>query len=229
MPNDLMIYELFGLQDLVDDGTLVPLGGQVYRFTRDHLHKPIVKPSPTAKPNWIVHLGDIWSASAGAVIHFLGPTGPSPTVQRPFQQSFTFQFDFSGAYEAYAGGVRQASVAPVKKIVDAGPDQTGFEGFQVQLQAKLHHEHGLQRLPFNWVQIEGPVVTLSDRRSLTPTFIAPAVGGLTTLTFRIIATDGCTTYSDDVSILVDGSTSWDSFGAGEWDTLDAEGWDTMSP
>ena len=204
MPNDLLIYELSGLQDLVDDGTLVPLGGNTYQFTRDHLHDPLIHPNPTLRPNWVVRLGDTWKASAGVVIHFLGPSGPAPTVQRPGQQGFTFQFDISGAYEAYAGSVRfTGDSAPVTPVVNAGPNQTVVQGAPVTLVAVLKHKHGLQRLPFNWIQTEGPVVTLSDARSLEPTFTAPAVGGLTKLTFKIIATDGAETFSDDVSVFVD--------------------------
>jgi hypothetical protein len=228
--NDLLIYELFGLADLVEDGTLEPLGGNVYRFTRDYVHDPFFKPSPLAKPNWKIRLGPTWTASAGVVIRLLDLSGPAPHVPKPHQQSFTFQFDLESAYSGYFGGVRPTgNKGPVDPVLDAGSDQTTVEGTKVTLVAKLRNKFKLQRMPFNWVQIAGPVVTLSDRRSLTPTFVAPEVGGLATLTFRIIATDGCETFSDDVNVFVQGQAFWDTFTGEDWDTMDGTGWDIFGP
>lgn len=226
MPNDLLIYELFGLDDLVADGTLEPLGGLVYRFTREYTQDSFFKPAPLAKPTWKIPLGHTWTASAGSVIRFLDMSSPAPTVQRPHQQSFTFQFDLDSAYSGYFGGVRPlGNTGPVTKTVDAGVDQFVVEGEQVTLVAKLKNKFNLQRMPFNWIQTAGPVVTLSDRRALKPTFEAPSVGSLTQLTFRIIATDGCETFSDEVSVFVEGTAAWEDFTGDGWDTLDGPGWD----
>lgn len=203
MPNDLLVYEIFDLPGLVQRGILRPLGGNRYQFTREHVHQPSLYPDPTRRPNWKLSLSDIWTASAGAVIGLLDMGEPAPTVQRPGQQGYTFQFEISTAYEGYAGPVQYIpDQAPVTPVVDAGPDQNVQARARVTLVGKLNPLIKDQRMPFNWIQLEGPVVTLSDIRSLEPTFDAPNVSVPTQLAFQLVATDGGNTYSDNVILTV---------------------------
>lgn len=203
MPNDLLIYELFNLPHLVAQGILAPLGGQRYQFTSAYLHNPIIYPKPSVRPSWKIELSGKWAASAGAIIHLLDRSGPAPTVQIPGQQSYAFQFEISSAYEGYAGPVRYLpDDAPVTPIVEAGPNQQVQSGAVVQLEGKLNPTIADQRMPFYWIQTSGPVVTLSDKRSLRPSFRAPVVSVVTVLAFRLLATDGGQDYGDSVTITV---------------------------
>ncbi len=73
---------------------------------------------------------------------------------------------------------------------DAGPDQIVDEGQHVLLNGSnsTDPDDGIEF--YQWVQIEGPIVILSDSDSQQPAFTAPDVGSEgTTLTFELTVTD----------------------------------------
>src|SRR5262245_56959468 len=85
---------------------------------------------------------------------------------------------------------------------DAGPDQRVPERSLVTLDGS-HSTPDNQNhtLTFQWVQTEGPTVSLSNAASPTPTFSAPDVdsnGGA--VRFRLIVTEGVETESNQVQI-----------------------------
>ena len=84
--------------------------------------------------------------------------------------------------------------------MDTGPDIVAQSGAKVTLVVALNNPK-FQRMPFNWLQTAGPVVTLSDVRSLEPTFTAPVVSVQTTLTFVFVAQGG-EKFSDTVNVIV---------------------------
>jgi hypothetical protein len=82
----------------------------------------------------------------------------------------------------------------------AGPDQTVGAGEVVSLQGSTP---GQSPLAVEWMQIEGPAVTLQAGNTFTPSFTAPAVNqGTVLLEFRLTATFNNATISDDVLIEV---------------------------
>jgi hypothetical protein len=229
MPNDLLIFEVYDLQGLVNSGVLRPLGGQRYQFTRDHLHQPFLYPKPHLKPDWRVPLGDVWKANAGNVIQLLGPSGPAPTVQYAHQQGHTFQFELGTAYQNYYGSaVFTGDNAPVQAVVDAGPDRIVESGSWAQLVGNLTPPTRHQIMPFFWVQTAGPVVALNDTRVLDPQFLLPSVDVTTELTFMLVAQAG-QQYTDSVTLTILPTASWDLLTGDGWDTLSGEEWDIMEP
>jgi REJ domain len=87
---------------------------------------------------------------------------------------------------------------------NAGPDQTVNENTQVTLNGTGSADPDLDILNFTWTQTAGLPVMLTDANTTSPTFTAPAVvGGGTTLTFRLVVSDGqVSSAADTVSILV---------------------------
>ena len=56
---------------------------------------------------------------------------------------------------------------------------------------------------YQWTQIQGPTVTLSDATAVNPTFTAPSMSS--TLVFRLAVSDGVITATDTVTITLTGS------------------------
>ena len=89
-------------------------------------------------------------------------------------------------------------------IANAGDDQTRNEASLVTLDGIGSGDPDGDLLTFNWTQISGTPVTLSDPSSPTPSFTAPLVSpGGATFEFRLIVDDGLgETDSDEVTISV---------------------------
>lgn len=94
-------------------------------------------------------------------------------------------------------------------IASAGADQTVAEGASVTLDAAGSSDPDGDTLTYEWTQVSGPAVVLSDHDTATPSFTAPQVGPAgATLVFRVTVDDG---YGGDdsaeVTITVQDSTS----------------------
>jgi hypothetical protein len=86
-------------------------------------------------------------------------------------------------------------------VANAGPDQTRNAGTTVQLDGTPSTDPDSDPLTFTWSQLSGPIVTLSNVNSATPTFVGPQVANATTLTFQLMVDDGFGgTASADVNV-----------------------------
>src|SRR4029077_5125853 len=107
-------------------------------------------------------------------------------------------------------------------VANAGPDQTVEEGSLVTLSGAASTDPDGDISSYNWIQLSGPPVTLSDENIVSPTFIAPNVGSAgATLVFRLAVDDGNgESASDEVSIMVDNVNGLPSANAGTDQTVD---------
>jgi len=91
------------------------------------------------------------------------------------------------------------NVAPVS---DAGPDQTALEGETVILNGANSHDPDGTIVSYNWAQTSGTPVALSDVRSASPDFTAPADSQEgEALVFRLTVTDDGGLQSADSCIV----------------------------
>lgn len=209
MPNDLLIYELFGLEDLLRRGIVVSLGGQRFQFTRDYTHEPaFIHPT---KPNLApLKTSDRWSVTAGTVFYLMDMSGPDPMVQKPGQQAYSIMFEPGSAYAAYIGNVRFYGAegpqspeygldAPVAGTIQDGTYYRG--GARVGLRGHGYDPQN-QDVTYQWTQVSGPVVAIMDSDRQTAWFIAPSVFEQTSLVFRFTVDDGIKSAYADVTIRV---------------------------
>ncbi|WP_166835682.1 S8 family serine peptidase [Rheinheimera pleomorphica] len=85
--------------------------------------------------------------------------------------------------------------------VSAGSAQTVSSGTTVQLSASATDAE-FNVLSYQWQQLSGPAVSLSEPEALTSRFTAPVVSNDTQLRFRFTADDGISQSSAEVSITV---------------------------
>ncbi len=85
----------------------------------------------------------------------------------------------------------------------AGDDQAVLPGDTVSLDGSASYDPDGDALVYQWVQVAGPLVALSDDTSAQPSFIAPAVTDTENLVFELTVTDGALdSQPDSVTITV---------------------------
>jgi hypothetical protein len=85
-------------------------------------------------------------------------------------------------------------------IADAGADQSAFDGDLITLDGNGSYDNDGDALTYEWAQISGPTVSLSDTTAPQPEFYAPAAG---TFTFSLVVSDGqASSVPDTVTITV---------------------------
>ncbi|QLH76922.1 PQQ-binding-like beta-propeller repeat protein [Halosimplex rubrum] len=103
-------------------------------------------------------------------------------------------------------------------VADAGPDRFVDERMMVTLDGSESYDPNKDDiLEYQWTQVSGSSVTLSDFATASPTFVAPNVDARQTLTFELAVSDGKTTTTDRVNITVKPEINrpvWRSYGAG---------------
>ena len=104
--------------------------------------------------------------------------------------------DFSDEITATVSAANQAPIA------DAGPGQTVTEGVLVTLNGLNSSDPDGEITSYEWTQISGPFIPLSDPSAATPSFTAPDtdVEGMT-LSFRLTVTDAGGLQSTDTCIV----------------------------
>lgn len=149
-----------------------------------------------------------WTQIAGPAVTLSGAESATPTFDAPIVPASggTLVFRLSVANGMLTSGPDEVivSVANVNQppVADAGPDQTVTEGEVVSLSGSVFDPDG-EQLVFYWGFLQWSPVSLSDYRSLAPTFVAPAVDrDGTTLQLALWVSDGLATTMDIVTIRV---------------------------
>ena len=86
--------------------------------------------------------------------------------------------------------------------VSAGHDRVAHAAESVSLSATAQDPEN-QTLTYNWTQLSGPDVTLTDPTSATPSFATPAGNTGEVMVFQIAVSDGTNTTLDTVSIAIE--------------------------
>lgn len=147
----------------------------------------------------------LWSQVAGPPITLVDPGTMLPTFIAPSQPAIvTIQLIVTDSLGASSNpDYVNITIQNTPPVADAGADQVVSTLSLVMLDGRGSYDpDGNLPLTFNWLQISGPGVPLSNPQAAQPTFLAPTMPG--TLTFNLYVTDsmGATSMPDSVTITV---------------------------
>jgi hypothetical protein len=144
-----------------------------------------------------------WIQTAGSPVSLSGSNTDSPSFTAPLVDSaggtLTFELTVDDGIDSTTDEV-DVIVENVNHVPtsNAGDDQTVDEGTPVGLNGSGSDPDG-NPLTYEWSQVAGPAVSLSDSSALNPSFTAPSVGpGGETLVFQLIVNDGLADSEPDV-------------------------------
>jgi hypothetical protein len=139
----------------------------------------------------------LWTQTSGPAVTLLGDNTAMPTFMAPTVGSAgdTLVFDLTVRDPHNLTGPDSVSIHVSNlnqtPTANAGVDQTVNENTLVTLNGTLSADPDLDTLNFTWIQTAGLSVALTGANTASPTFTAPSVvGGGTTLTFRLVVSDG---------------------------------------
>jgi hypothetical protein len=138
-----------------------------------------------------------WVQTAGPAVTLSSSTVVNPSFTAPLVgiggATLTFQLTVDDGRAASVPDPVNVSVQNVNHppTANAGPDQTVNENALVTLNGTASSDPDNDPLTYQWTQVSGPAVTLSDPTNASPTFTAPLVApGGATLVFQLVVHDG---------------------------------------
>jgi len=151
-----------------------------------------------------------WRQIAGPQVQLSDPYASAPSFAAPLVgpsgEKLTFELIANDGIDPSPPDIIDIYVENENHppVVNAGNFQTKDEMSLVTLDGSASYDPDGDALTFNWTQISGPAVSLSDVSSPTPSFTAPVVGpGGADLAFTLSISDGLGgTDSGEVTIHV---------------------------
>jgi MYXO-CTERM domain-containing protein len=152
-------------------------------------------------PNWDKVNLDFGNQFAGKTVRFRFRVGSDAAAGAPGWQIDNINVQ-GITNKPFSDRIVDDKVCNTGPMASAGPDQTVSSNDKVTLDASGSTDPENDPLSFVWKQTNGPAVVLSGDTTANPTFTAPDVAEDTTLTFEVTVSDGISTASDTVDILV---------------------------
>jgi large repetitive protein len=158
-----------------------------------------------------------WSQVGGTPVELSGADTQNPTFVSPEEITNSWL-----TFEVAASDGEVSSVGTVTVLVnavndaptaDAGANFAIDAGGTGTLTATGEDPEGKAVL-FNWTQVSGPTVEISDATSSDATFGAPAVSEDTELVFQVEVTDGTSTSVDTITVQVNAGAEAETGGEG---------------
>jgi hypothetical protein len=137
-----------------------------------------------------------WTQVAGPAVTLSNTSSPTPTFTSPLVTATTsliFQLVVSDGQSQSEPALATVTVENVNHppIADTtGSTQTVSEGTLVTLIGGQSRDPDGDQITFQWVQVGGPSVTLSDSTSPAPNFTAPPVTATTFMEYELVVSDG---------------------------------------
>ena len=215
LSNTDLVFEL-----RVSDGTLT--SADTVRMTveaNDDAPVADAGPNQAVEENQIVRLDGSASRDpeGGRLNYFWAQTGgptvdlDDPTAERPIFRTPELLTNSTIEFELIVDDGVNTSVSTVQILVGAdddaptavaGPPQRAQIGDAITLNGGRSSDPEGVGLQYRWTQVGGPAVELQDPTAATPSFEVPTEAGGDRLVFRLAVSDGASTSTDTVSVIV---------------------------
>ncbi|WP_339723596.1 PKD domain-containing protein [uncultured Paraglaciecola sp.] len=149
-----------------------------------------------------------WSQTAGTAVALSASDVAMPTFTTPLlnaSETLTFQVTVTDNDGATATATVNIMIEHLNLLptADAGDDQYVDENTEVNLSAAQSSDLDGTISQYSWTQTAGVSVTLSDAAGVNPSFTAPDVDTVTTLTFELMVTDDMgTSASASINVII---------------------------
>jgi len=122
----------------------------------------------------------------------IASTAYVPEVYLPYGRVTRIEVEIADLEGRHTSSTVEYQVINRQPVADPGPDQLVKGGSTVVLDGSASYDPDGDALAFNWTQLTGTAVTLSDNTSQSPTFTAPTptTTGDNVLSFQLIVNDG---------------------------------------
>ncbi len=172
-----------------------------------------------------------WIQLGGPPVLLDGPDGPTPSFVAPMERTrLEFGLRVSDGFSWSGQDSMVVHVDNEPPVADAGEDQVARAGDAVTLDGSGSADPDGDPITYQWTQVQGPEVVLSDPTSPTPTFTAPP--GRAAFVFQLVVHDGITPSDEPDLVMVNVDNALPEVvlaqeeilaGLGEEVTLDASG------
>jgi beta propeller repeat protein len=161
-----------------------------------------------------------WTQISGTSVTFNNPNAASPTFMPAAEGEYWFQLVVSdGLLTSYPDQV-MIYVGNRTPVAEAGTNQTCKKGDRITLNGSSSSDlDKTDVLTYNWTQISGPNVSLSNAHAISPQFTASSWG---TYVFKLIVNDGLEdSLPDTVTIYCTPGSLQDAYGY-SWISSDSQ-------
>ncbi|MBN1139508.1 MAG: DUF11 domain-containing protein, partial [Anaerolineae bacterium] len=143
-----------------------------------------------------------WVQTDGTPVTLSNPATASPTFTAPATMGvLTFELTVTDPFGLQDSDTTTVTVANAAPTADAGSPQTVHSG-TVTLDGSASADADGDSLLYEWEQIGGTSVTLSDPTTASPTFTAPLVEEVLTFELAVIDTFGATEHDTTTVTIV---------------------------
>ena len=142
-----------------------------------------------------------WSQTSGPPVELSDATAATPSFTAPNELgALVFSLTVSdGEHESEPDTVT-VTVSNARPVADAGPLQTVDHGTRVTLDGSGSRDDDGDSITYEWTQVLGEEVSLSNPAAAKPSFTAPQKAQV--LSFRLVVSDGTDNATDTVRIAV---------------------------
>ena len=155
-----------------------------------------------------------WTQISGPSVSLSDSSSPNPKFTAPTVNSPTslkFQLIVNNGQDNSKPSTVTVNVQPIAPVsqpipvADAGKPQTVNSGDIVTLDGSKSYDPNKNKMTYQWTQISGPSVSLSDSSSPNPKFTAPTVNSQASLKFQLIVNNGSDSKPSTVTVTVNPS------------------------